>query len=345
MKKSLIALAALGAFAGSALAQSSVTLYGIVDLGIYKANRADSTGSLGGGVVSPTNKELNVAQATRSRLGFRGVEDLGGGLSIKFDIEHRFLPDTGATGSTFWDKSIVGITSQSFGEVTLGRDYMPAFYSQYLLDPWLNQGLAELGGGSYAFAGYVGLGVSSARYNDGLYYKMTANGFTLIAAASLSETDGVDNRYGFNVMYNAGPLFVTASYDQAPTNAALIPLGVDDTNDVVILGASYDFGFVKPRVSYTRSSINAPVIGEFNPTALLIAATFPVGTNLVKVGYVQLDADNGTSVTEETKQRKFSLGYEHTLSKRTALYANLTSGKTKGAETVNAIETGIRHAF
>jgi len=341
MKKSLIALAALGAFAGSALAQSSVTLYGIVDLGIYKANRADSTGSLGGGVVSPTNKELNVAQATRSRLGFRGVEDLGGGLSIKFDIEHRFLPDTGATGSTFWDKSIVGITSQSFGEVTLGRDYMPAFYPQYLLDPWLNQGLAELGGGSYAFAGYVNptLSVGSARYNNGIFYKMAANGFTVMAAASLSEAEDVDNRYGFNVMYNAGPLMVAAAYDQAPSPLA------DETNDVFVLGGAYDFGFVKPRLSYTRSSINLPVIGEINPVAIMVSATFPVGTNLIKVGYAQLDADDSFMGSDETKQRKFSLGYEHVLSKRTALYANLTNGKTKGAETVNAIETGIRHAF
>ena len=145
MKKSLIALAALGAFAGSAMAQSSVTLYGIIDLGIVKQNRADSATAPALGGVGVTNKEVNVAQATRSRLGFRGVEDLGGGYQAKFGLEHRLLPDTGATntsgGNQFWDKAAVSLVTP-MGEIGAGRDYMPAFYLQYLQDPWLNQGLS-----------------------------------------------------------------------------------------------------------------------------------------------------------------------------------------------------------
>jgi len=158
MKKSLIALAALTAFSGAALAQSSVTLYGIIDLGLVKQNNKDVSTERSLGGVGMANEELNVAQATKSRIGFRGVEDLGGGLSAKFDLEHRLLPDTGAVntsgGNQYWDKAIVGLTSQSWGEVTLGRDYGPTFFSQYLLDPWLNQGIAEVGGTTYAFAGY-----------------------------------------------------------------------------------------------------------------------------------------------------------------------------------------------
>lgn len=377
MKKSLIALAALGAVASSAMAQSSVTVYGIVDLGIVKQNRADTASALGG--VGMSNKELNVAQATKSRIGFRGVEDLGGGLSAKFGLEHRLTPDTGATntsgGNQFWDQAIVGLTSQSFGEVTLGRDYGPTFYSQYLLDPWLNQGVAEVGGTTYAFAGY-NAGGHNARYNNGIFYKMAANGFTLMLSSSLSEVDGKDNRYGLAVNYSAGPLFVTAAYDQDPSALNGTPfLADDETDNLILLGASYDFGFIKPRVMYGQSTIQTP-LGEAKPKAFTIAATIPMGTNLIKIGYTQIDWDaasplaqgaaaavlGSTTATpqqqldaltalgalasaDDTKQQKFAIGYEHVLSKRTALYTDLAYGKTKNGESVSAVDFGIRHAF
>lgn len=374
MKKSLIALAALGAVASSAMAQSSVTLYGIVDLGLVKQSKADTNLALGG--VGLNSKELNVAQATRSRLGFRGVEDLGGGLSVKFDLEHRFLPDTGAASSSasFWDKSIVGITSQTFGEVTLGRDYMPLFYSQYLLDPWLNQGIAELGASTYAWAGYARAGGAAlglaqdargARYNNGIFYKAQAAGFTAILGASLNETgiDGTGNRYGINVMYNAGPLFITAAYDQDEAQSTLGadfgPLEGQTTiadESVFLVGVAYDFGFIKPRLSYTEATlqqvsgfgVSGVTLKEIKPTAWTLAATMPTGSGLVKMGYQSMDYDFA-----DLKTTKFSVGYEHTLSKRTALYVDLTSGKFKsdatqtGEEnyTTNGVDFGIRHAF
>lgn len=351
MKKSLVALAALAAFAGAASAQSSVTLYGIIDLGLVKQNNADNgnplartgTGRALGGV-GMENEELNVNQATKSRIGFRGVEDLGGGLTAKFDVEHRFLPDTGEVnqtgGTPFWDKSIVGLAG-GFGEVMLGRDYMPAFYPQYLLDPWLNQGIAEVGGTTYAFAGYNF--AQSARYNNGIYYKTpNLSGFTAMVAASMSERDGVDNRYGASLMYTAGPLFLAAAYDQAEATNG-------ETNSYMMIGAAYDFGFVKPRISYAQTQLNN-VLGageELEPTSLTVAATFPIGTNLIKVGYTQMEWDNAIDALdlEEVKQRKFSLGYELNLSKRTAIYTDITSGKTKDRDTVTGIDVGVRHLF
>lgn len=350
MKKSFLALAVLGAFAGAASAQSSVTLYGIIDLGLVKQNEADTgnplsragTGLALGGV-GMANEELNVNQATKSRIGFRGVEDLGGGLSAKFDLEHRFLGDIGATNPSgnnqFWDKAIVGLTSQTFGEITLGRDYGPTFYPQYLLDPWLNQGIAEVGGTSYAFAGY-NLAGHQARYNNGIFYKAMVSGFTIMAAAELSEVDGRDNRYGLNLMYTAGPLMLAAAYDQSES------LLNGDTDSLWMIGGSYDFGFIKPRLSIARSTINVPTFGEIKPMSVTLAATVPVGTNLIKMGYTQMELDNSIpGAFAETKQRKVSLGYEHVLSKRTALYTDITSGKTKTLDNVTGIDFGIRHMF
>jgi predicted porin len=372
MKKSLIALAALGAFAGAAMAESSVTVYGIVDLGLVKQNRADAEAALGG--VGLANKELNVAQATKSRIGFRGVEDLGDGLSAKFELEHRFKPDTGEVntsgGNQFWDKSIVGITSQTFGEITLGRDYSPYFYSQYLLDPWLNQGIAEVGGTTYAVAGYSAAG-HDARINDAIFYKAKGAGFTVLASASLAEKTGVKNRYGIGAMYEAGPLFLTASYDQAPNPFGALTGKTNETDSLFIIGGAYDFGVIKPRVSFAQSTIQTPFGGEAKPRSFTLAATVPVGTNLVKLGYTQIDWDNGNPVLQaaavaqykktgalgdlvpgalaaagpDTKQQKFSLGYEQILSKRTTIYTDLTSGKTKNSDTVTGIDVGIRHLF
>ncbi len=367
MKKTLIALAALGAFAGAASAQSSVTLYGIIDLGLVKLDRADNSLALGGGVLSLQNKELNVSEATKSRIGLRGVEDLGGGLSAKFELEHRLFPDTGTQdGASFWDKSIVGLTSQTFGEINLGRDYMPAFYPQYLLDPWLNQGIAEMGASSYAWSGYLRNTDASrygfalprgSRYNNGIWYKLQAAGFTAIVGASLKEDTvlaaGVPpvskNRYGFAVMYNNGPLMASVAYDQSEEIA-------DRDEHVWFVGGAYDFGFVKPRLSYSTSQLNrggvaALITGvgvqEVKPSTVTLAATFPVGTNLIKAGVTHLDFD-----FNDIKQTKFSLGYEHVLSKRTALYTDLTTAKTKGAvpaglstDRVTGFDLGIRHAF
>jgi len=373
MKKSLIALAALTAFSGAALAQSSVTLYGIIDLGLVKQNNKDVSTERSLGGVGMANEELNVAQATKSRIGFRGVEDLGGGLSAKFDLEHRLLPDTGAVntsgGNQYWDKAIVGLTSQSWGEVTLGRDYGPTFFSQYLLDPWLNQGIPEVGGTTYAFAGYSIAG-HNARYNDGIFYKLKAAGFTVMLATDLSEADGVDNRYGVGMMYEAGPLFITASYDQEPSL-----VDSDETDTLFIIGAAYDFGVIKPRIQFAQAKLELPFSGEAKPKSFTLAATAPLGTGLLKVGYTQIDWDAGNPVAQavyaaafaaatspsaalaaatagataaagdDMKQRKFSIGYEYNLSKRTAIYTDLTSGKTKGSDTVTGVDLGIRHMF
>ncbi|MEY2837930.1 MAG: hypothetical protein RJB60_229 [Pseudomonadota bacterium] len=398
MKKSLIALAAIGAFAGSAMAQStpsSLTVYGIVDLGLVKQSKADDVNSgfaLGG--PGANNKQVNVAQATKSRLGFRGVEDLGGGLSAKFAVEHRFFPDTGATntsgGNQFWDMSIVGLTSQTYGEVTLGRDYGPYFYVQYFLDPWLNQGIAEVGGTTFAVAGYNAAG-HNARYNNGIYYKAMYEGLTVLVSGGASETYGTDNRYGVGAMYNAGPLGLYFAYDREQNAKVGAGAGTGKTDTLMQLGASYDFGVIKPRILYAASKIDSRYDGTMKPRSLTLSATVPVSTGIIKIGYAQLNwkglngGTQGTLATAadyagteskpllakagaplvaglmaagaESKQTKFAIGYEHTLSKRTALYADATYGKSKNAavnsatlqvvgdSSASGFDIGIRHSF
>jgi predicted porin len=360
MKKSLLALAALGAFATGAMAQSSsVTIYGIVDLGLVYQDRGESAATGSAATLMPPlggvgfGNKLSVAQGAKSRLGFKGVEDLGGGYQAKFKLEHRLSPDTGiVTGTTatatpsFWDMSVVSLVTP-VGEFGLGRDYMPAFYLQYLQDPWLNQGVTEVGGTTYGFALYNATGTAasrSARVNNAVFYSMQANGFTAQVAYSMKEdrstgsaNAGYQNRYGLGLQYAAGPLFVGLAYDTAEEVK-----GYDDA--LLIIGASYDFGMIKPRLTYARTEKNTPTgAGSSTPTTLTLAATAPLSTGLIKAGYAHLDYDGTLGINK--KATKLSLGYEHTLSKRTALYTDITNGKMSGLKGVTAVDFGIRHMF
>ena len=151
MKKSLLALAVLGAFAGAASAQSSVTVYGLLDEGITKSNGGTSGNN---GLTSPgaAPKAWTLQFASTPRLGFRGNEDLGGGLSAQFQIEHRFYNDTGAAQSSaiFWNgRSYVQLSSATAGRVYLGRDYSPAFWPAVKSDPFGWDGVGQAGGAMF----------------------------------------------------------------------------------------------------------------------------------------------------------------------------------------------------
>ncbi|HEX6364001.1 MAG TPA: porin, partial [Albitalea sp.] len=139
MKKSLLALAVLGAFAGAASAQSSVTIYGSIDLGIAKSNGGTAGNSGGAAGNGAQARAYTLQHANTNRLGFRGNEDLGGGMSAQFQIEHRFNADTGTLNdpNVFWQgRSYVQLSHAAAGRVYLGRDYGPAFWPAVKSDPF-----------------------------------------------------------------------------------------------------------------------------------------------------------------------------------------------------------------
>jgi len=133
MKKSLLALAVLGAFAGVASAQSSVTLYGTVDLNAryVKADGQD--------------RRLTLSQdgINSSQLGFRGVEDLGGGLKAGFNLLAGVNADTGTTNSKFFNRRSTVSLFSNLGEVRLGRDYTPTFWNLTIFDAFGTNGLGS----------------------------------------------------------------------------------------------------------------------------------------------------------------------------------------------------------
>lgn len=337
MKKSLLALAVLGAFAGAASAQSSVTIYGIVDLGIGKGNggTAANPGSTGG--VAAGNKAWQLGQASENRLGFRGNEDLGGGLSAQFQIEHRFFLDTGGVrnAASFWQgRSYVQLTSATAGSVYLGREYSPAFWPAVKSDPFGWDGVGQAG--ARMWAGYLNNDVTggSVRTSNTVGYKSpNLGGLTVQAAVGLSEGPATGRNNGFNVEYAGGPIYAALGYEKI-TDAA----GIKDNNSLINLAGHYDFGVAKAILYYARAKVGAN--GDLTNKYWQIGATAPVGPGKLKALYYRFDPEGANNTNS-----KIGLGYDYPLSKRTNLYGDIGLAKEDGQSNSRAFSFGVKHTF
>jgi predicted porin len=311
MKKSLIALAALAA--SSAFAQSSVTLYGLANIGFQSTN--GSKAALTGG-----------ADGSDSRWGFRGTEDLGGGLSANFTFEAGFKPDTGTVDNTasqtFQRQSWISLASKDLGEVRLGRQYTVGFYGSIgtmpstYTDPALAAGL-----------GFNGMG---SRTNDQIQYRSTSfGGFSVLASTQLAgdttqaaTAAAKNNELG--LAYTNGPL--TANLTTASVTSTT---GVK--NSPVGANATYNFGSFAATLGYvdTDSAKGKGTVAKIN---------VPVGSHALYVGYAKNDT---------TKADAYELGDFYSLSKRTRLYALYANGNGTGAAAANGkrVALGVTHAF
>jgi predicted porin len=321
MKKSLLALAVLGAFAGAASAQSSVTIYGMVDLALAK-----QIGS----------EDNQVWDSPDSRIGFRGTEDLGGGLKGIFQFEHRFNAATGenekADGRRMWHAiSMVGL-SGNWGTFGLGRQYNAAWPVTNAIDPW----------GDDTVAGLRAVGVlldvdgtdygTEIRLNNSVRYDSPKfGGFTF--AAEIAEGNGRDDTpYSLSAVYAAGPLWLGIGHENQGTEA-----------DLTTIGAKYKFGAFGVSGGYSFGSGDS---GE-DIKSWMLAGTWDVGSGQVRVGYAESDSDFG-----DVRLKKAGLGYHHNLSKRTEVYADIAQGNSTLARNTNGDEdedigygVGLRHRF
>lgn len=313
MKKSLLALAALTAFAGAASAQSSVTLYGRVDLSVAKNIGAD-------------NK--NIQNGSGSRLGFRGVEDLGGGLSALFNIEHRFNADTGADstgGVRMWNgRSIVGLQG-GFGQVVFGREYTTAFLgTQLIADPWGWDTVA-------AQSGITGLGgIAKVRNDSSVTYKISASGFSF--GAQIAEaTDSINNfqskPLNFNIGYAAGPLNASFGYEKTGREGA-------GDEKMWSTQVSYNFGGFKPGFYYGKGT----ALNGADHKGMMFTVTAPMGAGEFRASYGNLKA-NDTTVS-----KRIAAGYHYSMSKRTTLYVDFAND-SEAATSKSGYDVGIKHNF
>ncbi|MDP1741945.1 porin [Polaromonas sp.] len=358
MKKSLVALAILAA-AGVASAQSSVTLFGVVD-----ATYAHGSGS---GVGSSSKSQITNSGYNSSRLGFRGTEDLGGGMSASFWLEAGVNNDngsgantstnnqtTGATGGgglTFNRRSTVSLAS-GMGELRLGRDYTPQFWNQTVFDPFGTNGvgttqtlLSGLGGTTAVRAsnsvGYFLPGNLGGFYGQFQHY-LGENNQTGVA----TEDDGKGS--AIRLGYANGPVNVAIATSRTKFATTATTGDIKSTN----LGGSYNFGVAQLMALVTRDKVEqtANVSGK----GALIGALVPLGAGQIRVAY----STYKTNAALTPKSKKWALGYVHNLSKRTALYTTIArvtnsggaSQALNGAVTAaNARSTGydfgIKHSF
>lgn len=358
MKKPVLGVAAL-ALAGAAAAQSSVTLFGV----------ADARVAVGRGSIADRN-QLASGGANTSRLGVRGVEDLGGGMSASFWLEAGLFADdgqgsptnannqasgigaavAGRQGLVFNRRSTVSLTS-GWGELRAGRDYIPHYWNLYFADPFGSVGVGLPMPATYVFGGFT-----APAANVGVYASNTVSYFTPgnlggffghvqyyfgenLQDGAATEDDG--SGAGLRVGYASGPIYAAVATGR--TNYA-----AGDTRQSNAV-ATYDFGVAKVGAQISRDK-NGPLTGK----GWLLSGWMPVGAGQILASYSQYE----TTAAGNPEGKKLALGYIHNLSKRTALYTTWARLKNSGGAALalngaatapntssSGLDLGIRHSF
>jgi len=308
IKKNLMAAAVIGATlamaSSAALAQSSVTIYGNLSLSLTKATDTpaaiDETGF-------------------GSNLGFKGTEDLGGGLAAYFDFRANFKADTGSSatpGTLFDEKSFVGLKGD-FGSVQLGR-FANAF------DDTSFKAFGD------TVASEHSIGTAFTKNNNTIgYYSPSFNGLTFAATTALKEAGAngfTENVSSANARYVNGPIVLGLGYEHNGNGSTA---GKFNT---VIAGGAYDFGVAKVNADYAKASTT-------DESNLRVGVSAPIGSGAVKAAYTK--AKNSPTFFD----KQFGIGYWYNLSKRTMVFTDANRTKNTDGSSKNAFDVGITHRF
>ena len=344
-KKSLAAVAVLGAFAGSALA-ADVQLYGVVDLGLNWTQTDD-------GATKTDSFSMASGQNSGSRFGLKGTEDLGNGYKVGFNLENSFKADDGALdkGSRLFHRESLLFVQTPFGEISAGRTgALDAGTGRYNL---MGSGATAIGTGwdKVGCSSDVLLGTGSRMDNTLTFKSPNMAGFTVLAQASLkkdntAEKDGAEGSsdaeryYGLGVTYGVGAFNTGLVVSQADYGRAAVN-GNNPQNDDDMLTVSgfvnYDFGMIKPMFAAQywdggkdydgAASVNITSDNKNYATkgyGLVVGATAPVvgGTLKVTAGWNDYETLFETALDGNGEGNNFmvGVGYEYPLSKRTLVY-------------------------
>jgi len=348
MKKNLIALAVLAA-SGVASAQSTVTLYGIADVW-FGSTKTDTL--VNGQAVGTRQTMVGSGGVDESRFGFKGSEDLGGGLKANFVLEQGFAIDNGAAGTTtdvngnsvaasFSRQAYVGF-SGGFGEAKIGKIATAYDDISGATRPAFNSALSP----------DSNVWVSHSAYNwnpnNSVYYATPSmSGFSGAVSYSLGENKTAATSAGkvasFNVKYEGGPVYAGLAYQTEKAN------GAADTAKFTRLNGSYDLGVVKLLAGYGHVASPVGAVGS-KTNEYEIGVDYPVSSALTLSGGYAFSktTDLGVGVAD-TKRNGFSVAAVYSLSKRTFLYGGVQAAKSKqdGSPDLKSdlYGIGIHHAF
>ena len=315
MKRTLV-VAALATLASSAaFAQSSVTIYGRLNMTV---ERQDLNGT-----------KLTKMENNASRIGFKGTEDLGGGLKAGFQIEHGFSPDTGAAPAPFWGRQSEANLSGGFGTIRLGTFTSEAYFAT---SDYIGLHNHETGTSSDALYAYIGRNTNKVAYRTPEFVK----GLTLEGAVSLGEgvrDAGVmrTRSYDFAANYQLGALHLGAGYEKNGNAKQFAVSGLYEMGAFILGGM-------------VQRDENA--YGSGNRTNYRVSAAYMLGANEF---HLNVGKAGDYSKTKDSAATQFTLGYNYNLSKRTKVYGYYTkinAEKNTGyASDFSSLAAGVRHNF
>jgi predicted porin len=325
MKHPLLGLAVLGALSHAACAQSNVTVYGSVDAGLRNLTNVNAAGD--------SRLTMGSNGTFRSnRLGFKGSEDLGGGLRANFVLESGFNTATGAlnntTGALFQREASVGL-SGAFGQVDLGRQYTVAYKTILAFDPFVYR---------YPSITYALASTAGTRNSNDIQYTGRAGNFTLRAEYALGETAGSvanGSTQALGANYAEGPVRIGASYTKSKQNTGSAAAPAYRDYDHYAVGGAYSFGAATASIGYVDEK-QATATRDNTAKWTWAGLAYKVGPQLGITGaWYRTKAFNTAASASvgagDGRKDLYMAGVTYDLSKRTVLYSEIDLTKLKGA--------------
>ena len=328
------ALAAAAVVCSLSAQAQNVVLYGLIDA---SASRSRPPGG-------DYRWQLDSGNMARSYIGFRGSEDLGGGLRAVFKLESYLGVDTGRSGrfdgDGFWGRDANVGFSGAFGTTVLGRNVTPLYLSTITFNPF---------GESFGFSPstrqyFAGAVLGDRSWNNSIAYvnnpvdPLRVN----VAYNTPEEAEGVPDQgrnFGASVSYLTGPFAATVVFEKIKNSALPLPAGFQ-RQTVMQVGATYDFKLVRLYAQAGRVKTEAST--DARTVLYHLGAAVPIGNSLILVAYGR--SQERTQYSQIT-DRTFSLGYDYFLSKNTDIYVAALSEKTFNLSSGNSVAGGIRLRF
>jgi predicted porin len=327
MKKAVLAAAVLSSISSAVYAQSNVQVYGLIDSAIVVEN--------GGPKGQVTKLESGVSNG--SRIGFRGTEDIGDGLSAMFVLEAGVLIDTGVSDNNilFGRQAFVGMRKKGLGTVTAGRQYTPLYTTLITIDPSNN----NYGGAAGQLMN--GEKAGTRQNNTVMFASEKTAGITGQLAYGFGEVAGnaaASRQVGGSLMYEVNKLTLRAGYNK--TNNAT---ATDSARNSLVL-AKYDFGMLTAGVGMGTNK----GMGTTDSRDYIAALTVPFGPHTILATYIKKD---DRSVANKFDAHQYASTYIYNLSKRTLVYvayaklSNTNFTTTKFGTGNRELDLGIKHTF
>lgn len=357
--KAAIAAAAIACTLGASGAQAQVTVFGVADAAV---RRVDNQG------LAAVNSVVSGANST-SRLGFRGIEDLGDGLYAGFHLEHGIALDLGApvSATQFFDRrSTVSLGNRQLGEVRVGRDFVPTYNNWGRYDPFSYVGVA--GANNFVNAGPVGPiraafgsgGNTTVRSSNAVQWILPPGWGGLQGEVMWAKREGGLAASGQHDLRGARLGWANSSYEVSGavtiSSNDLTTAAGSDFKDMV-LGGRADLGVLRASLVLRRFTLK-----DARQTQLLLGAWVPLGKGEIKLSYNQANLQGrvGNTVIDANDARQVGLGYVYGFSKRSAVYGTVSRVQNRGAATYvvpggasglagggtsTGLEFGVRHNF